>query len=225
MATTTPNFGWTVPTSSDLVKNGATAIETLGDAVDASLVDLLGGTTGQVLSKASGTDMDFTWATSTSGGMTLLSTTTLSGASTTITVTSGYQDIYAVIFGVTNATANDQLRCAPNGDTNLCTFVDTYSYDASVSNAVNRDNRILFGENAMLRTSASNTIALIINNYDSSTAFKPFQAYGYYQSGASNTSSFNLAGGYKSNTAITSLVFSNAGGNFSTGTVLLYGVK
>jgi hypothetical protein len=37
MATTTPNFGWSVPTSSDLVKNGATAIETLGDSVDASL--------------------------------------------------------------------------------------------------------------------------------------------------------------------------------------------
>jgi hypothetical protein len=61
MATTTPNFGWTVPTSSDLVKDGATAIETLGDGIDASFVDLKGGTTGQVLSKASGTDLDFTW--------------------------------------------------------------------------------------------------------------------------------------------------------------------
>ena len=40
MATTTPNFGWTVPTSTDLVKDGATAIETLGDAVDASLAQL-----------------------------------------------------------------------------------------------------------------------------------------------------------------------------------------
>jgi hypothetical protein len=61
MATTTPNFGWPVPTSTDLVKDGAVAIESLGDAVDASLLDLKGGTTGQVLSKASGTDMDFTW--------------------------------------------------------------------------------------------------------------------------------------------------------------------
>ena len=61
MATTTPNFGWAVPTSTDLVKDGAIAIETLGDAIDASLVDLKGGTTGQVLAKASGTDMDFSW--------------------------------------------------------------------------------------------------------------------------------------------------------------------
>jgi hypothetical protein len=61
MSTTTPNFGWVVPTSSDLVKNGAVAIETLGDSIDASMVDLKGGTTGQVLSKTSATDMDFTW--------------------------------------------------------------------------------------------------------------------------------------------------------------------
>ena len=67
MATTTPNFGWSVPTSSDLVKNGATAIETLGDSIDASLVDLKGGTTGQVLAKASGTDMDFSWVTDATG--------------------------------------------------------------------------------------------------------------------------------------------------------------
>jgi hypothetical protein len=68
MATTTPNFGWSVPTSSDLVKNGATAIETLGDSIDASLVDLKGGTTGQVLAKATNTDMDFTWTTPSGGG-------------------------------------------------------------------------------------------------------------------------------------------------------------
>lgn len=61
MATTTPNFGWVVPTSTDLVKDGATAIETLGDSIDASLLDLKGGTSGQVLSKNSNTDMDFTW--------------------------------------------------------------------------------------------------------------------------------------------------------------------
>jgi len=61
MATTTPNFGWPVPTSTDLVKDGATAIEALGDSIDASLVDLKGGTSGQVLAKNSNTDMDFVW--------------------------------------------------------------------------------------------------------------------------------------------------------------------
>jgi hypothetical protein len=75
MATTTPNFGWAVPTSTDLVKDGAVAIETLGDSIDASLVDLKGGTTGQVLKKATNTDMDFVWSAD-SAGMTNPMTTT-----------------------------------------------------------------------------------------------------------------------------------------------------
>jgi hypothetical protein len=64
MATTTPNFGWPVPTSTDLVKDGATAIEALGDGIDTSMVDLKGGLTGQVLAKATNADMDFSWVTS-----------------------------------------------------------------------------------------------------------------------------------------------------------------
>ena len=37
MTSTTTNYGWTVPTSSDLVKNGATAISTVGSSVDTAL--------------------------------------------------------------------------------------------------------------------------------------------------------------------------------------------
>lgn len=58
---TSPLFGWEEPDDTDLVKDGAAAIRTLGNAIDTSMGDLLGGTTGQVLSKASNTNMDFTW--------------------------------------------------------------------------------------------------------------------------------------------------------------------
>lgn len=61
MATTTTNFGWDIPQSTDLVKDGATAIAALGQDIDTSMNGLRGGTTGQVLSKTSGTDMAFTW--------------------------------------------------------------------------------------------------------------------------------------------------------------------
>lgn len=87
MATTTPNFGWSVPTSTDLVKDGATAIETLGDSIDASLVDLKGGTTGQILSKTSNTDMDFTWVTSAGDIEGVTAGTGISGGGTSGTVT------------------------------------------------------------------------------------------------------------------------------------------
>jgi hypothetical protein len=60
MATTT-NFGWTTPNDTDLVKDGAAAIRTALGGPDTSFVGLKGGTTGQVLSKTSGTDLAFTW--------------------------------------------------------------------------------------------------------------------------------------------------------------------
>lgn len=59
---TTSNFGWTTPADTDLVKDGASAIRTLGNGIDTSFLDLKGGTTGQNLRKASNTDLDFTWA-------------------------------------------------------------------------------------------------------------------------------------------------------------------
>jgi hypothetical protein len=61
MANPTTNFGWQMPTSTDLVTDLPADFEVFGQAVDTALVDLKGGTTGQVLSKTSGTDMDFTW--------------------------------------------------------------------------------------------------------------------------------------------------------------------
>lgn len=60
MATTT-NFGWTTPDDTSLVKDGAAAIRTLGSSIDTSFAGLKGGTTGQVLSKTSNTDLAYTW--------------------------------------------------------------------------------------------------------------------------------------------------------------------
>ena len=66
MANTT-NFGWETPDDTDLVKDGALAMRTLGNAIDTSLVDLKGGTTNQVLAKNSNTDLDFKWVADATG--------------------------------------------------------------------------------------------------------------------------------------------------------------
>lgn len=63
---TTTNFSWTTPADTDLVKDGALAIRTLGNGIDTSFLDLKGGTTDQVLAKNSNTDLDYKWVTPTS---------------------------------------------------------------------------------------------------------------------------------------------------------------
>ena len=61
MANPTTNFGWVMPTSTDLVTDLPADFNVFGQGVDTSLQYLLGGTTGQVLSKTSNTNMAFTW--------------------------------------------------------------------------------------------------------------------------------------------------------------------
>jgi hypothetical protein len=79
MANPTSNFNWQMPTASDLVTDLPADFEVFGQAVDTSLADLKGGTTGQILAKASNTDMDFTW---TAGG-------DITGVSVTSPITGG----------------------------------------------------------------------------------------------------------------------------------------
>lgn len=90
MATTT-NFGWETPDDTDLVKDGALAMRTLGNSIDTSFVDLKGGTTGQILSKASNTDLDYTWINNDTGDITGVTTGSDSGL--TGGVTSGTADL------------------------------------------------------------------------------------------------------------------------------------
>lgn len=63
MPSTTPNFGFEYPLSSDNLSDGAQSIQDFATTADTSFADLLGGTTGQYLAKTTNTNMDFTWTT------------------------------------------------------------------------------------------------------------------------------------------------------------------
>ena len=160
-----------------------------------------------------------------SGGMTLLSTTTLSGATVNISGISGsYKTLVAFIYGVTNATGNGTFRIAPNGATDITSS----HYNTTASAWTVDQTNYLFLTMANIsptRTDANNGWCLTIDNYASTTARKTFDVRGGYVSSSINYANSNKGLIYTTD-AITSLLFSNSsGGNLSTGTVELYGVK
>ena len=89
MTNPTTNFGWQMPTPTDLVTDLPADFEVFGQAVDTDFVDLLGGTTGQILSKTSNTDLDFTWISNGVGDITAVNVTspiTGGGSSGAVTI-------------------------------------------------------------------------------------------------------------------------------------------
>jgi hypothetical protein len=197
-----------------------------GDLFPASsataLTRLAVGANDTVLTADSSTATGLKWATSSSGGMTLLSTTSLSGATTTISsINQEYNTLYAVIFGVTNATADGELRCKPNNEN----FTQAFGAATNTTVRTTDADAIRFNDNQnMTRTNAENSFTLEISNYASTTSRKPILVRGGYTVSAGQRGSL-YGGQFNSTTAVTSLVFFNSGGNLSTGTVLLYGVK
>ena len=88
MSNPTTPFGWQMPTATDLVTDLPADFEVFGQAVATSMADLLGGTTGQVLSKNSNTDMDFVWVTDAAGDITgVTAGTGITGGGTSGSVT------------------------------------------------------------------------------------------------------------------------------------------
>ena len=93
MSNPTTPFNWQMPTNTDLVTDLPADFEVFGQAVATSMADLLGGTTGQILSKASNTDMDFTWIANDQGDITgVTATSPLTGGGTSGAITVGIQD-------------------------------------------------------------------------------------------------------------------------------------
>ena len=213
----------------------ATTITAAGDIVvgtgSGTYDNLPIGTTAQVLTcDTTVSPYKVKWATPASGGgMTLLSTTTLSGATVTVTVAGGYKSIIAVCLNMTNATADGKFRCAPNGTFNA-NYVITKSALGTVTTYADVTDYIqVSGYVDMARANTNNAFTLKIDNYDLATSgtVRAFNIYGGCINTAGTQSSINVGGAWGSGygTAITSLVFSNSGGNLSAGTVLLYGVN
>jgi hypothetical protein len=251
MATTT-NYGWTTPDDTALVKDGASAIRSLGTSVDTTTKNLnpsttlgdieyrsstantntrLGiGTTGQVLTVAGGVP---SWATAAGGGgMTVLASGSLSGTATTIsTINQTYNDLVLDISGaVWSANANVGIRV--NGLTTNYSYVyyansgDTAGNQAEGAGAL--PTYWTCGDAGAL-PNASDTFKryrFIFPMYALTTG--TIQMFGFYTWGNENSTISNgmIIGSHATADNIDEISFkTNASQSFSAGTYTLYGVK
>jgi hypothetical protein len=243
MATTT-NYGWTTPDDTALVKDGAAAIRTLGSSVDTTTKALnpsttlgdieyrsstantntrLGiGTTGQVLTVASGVP---SWATAATGGMTLISTTAFSGTSTAISsIPSTYKQLKLIIVGVYGTSGADEIMRF-NSDTGANYTYSRYYVSGSSGGFEFTRHATSASVGSVASQSASNE-----------KGFKEINLYRYTDTdgvffdfnGLSNISNTAVAshthGVYYGSSAVSSITFSSAA-TYSAGNAYLYGVN
>jgi hypothetical protein len=273
----TTNFNWVTPADTDLVKDGAAAIRTLGNGIDTSFLDLKGGTTGQVLSKNSNTDLDFTWvaqddsnaiqndivdakgdlisataadtparlavganntvltadsstatglkwAAPSSGGMTLLSTTTAS-ASSTITLSSISQDYIHLQIILDNITVSTDtvIRMRFNGDSGANRYrnlLDPLDFNNTFDSDFMRASGTF--DSSVAESCSIVDIPRYTNTY--SRKYAQYNFFGVNNSTTTNGQVEGFGNLYNQTPAITSITLYPATGTFS-GTILLYGVK
>jgi hypothetical protein len=200
MATTTPNYGWPVPTSTDYVKDGATAIEALGDAIDATVFGLG------------------------SAGLTLIKTQTIGTAVTSVNVTSAFSATYEnyriLVSGGTASTGapiNLQLGSTTTGY-NSGLIYGTYS--GGGPNVAGNSNGASFIYAGYLNTNGLYAnIELIAPNLAKNTFFGS-----RYAETAGTTN--GIVNGYINNTTqYTDFTLLANSGTMTGGTIRVYGYK
>ena len=210
MATTTTNYGFDIPQSTDLVKDGATAIATLGQDIDTAMNTALG------TKKA---------------GMVLLNTTSFSGVSSfslPANTFSATYDNYKVIVNLDTSVAavGGTLRMRAAGTDNTSA---NYSYIIYGGTQAPAGTFASNGTGAL----ATNFVPIAMSGtYSSSTiieVMKPFLTdntnvflTGYYFDGLSNYSAASMGGVTSVTTSYDSLTLAVSSGTF-TGTYSVYG--
>jgi hypothetical protein len=165
-------------------------------------------------------------AAATSGGMTLISTTTLSGGSTTLSsIPSTYIDLYVVITAFKPSSDGAEMRVEINGDNTANRSLQLGSF---------AQDSVAYGQNYWKvaspqdDTTATGIIEVMLPNYKNTTTVKMAKILSVTNNQGSPSSQinyFNNTAVYNQTTAISSLTFFPTGGSFTSGTIQLYGVQ
>lgn len=178
-------------------------------------------------------------AAASSGGMTLLSTTTLSGASTAVSVTpTGYVNLYVEIIGMQNATANYAPLLRMNNDATAINYIGysiwvkeqsgtTRGLTNDLTNNQNGQDAIALyaiGEAGLKPSNANNFTQFTVHNPNSTNRKLVRGSQGFF---ANNDVDFwqNFDVDYRGTSAISSINIIAGSGTFTAGTVYVYGVK
>lgn len=251
MSNPTSNYSFQMPTSTDLVTDLPADFEVFGQAVDTqmktnadaaitkTIVDAKGdliaataadtvarlavGTNGQVLTVDSAEATGMKWATAAAGGMTLISTTTLTGSSVTISsIPSTYVNLQLIITNYKPSVDGEGLRMRLNSDsgTRYKTNVDL------IGNGTFADSFIALVQSAD-NSVAQGLVSIDFPYYANSATWKMcfVQSVGNDPTTTTSFRSEFLQGLYNQTAAISDIVLYNGSGNFTSGTAYLYGVK
>ncbi len=251
---TTTNYGWTTPADTDLVKDGASAIRTLGSSIDSTLKtqidaqipdsllttkgDLIAatgastparlavGTNDQVLVADSTTATGLKWGTPSAGGMTVIASGNLS--STTVTISSiaqTYKNLYLLVTSPQTAGAGEQLIFRVNGSSAANYSVTTVSGTAVGTSAGETSFNPTRTSINLSGTANSASYEFYINNYASSK-LKAFEA-NVHNAGTTGGAYWWANCHYNNTTAITSITITTDTGTatFAAGAYTLYGVS
>jgi hypothetical protein len=238
---TTTNYGWTTPADTDLVKDGASAIRTLGTSVDTTVKALSPGTTsgdldyytaattkarigigtnGQVLTSNGSVP---SWSTPTAGGLTQLATGTLSGVEVSLTsISQAYKDLLLIISGPYVNTATYLAIRINNVTTASYTNTNVKSDSATPSNSGGLASFQLNTGTSNLSTSVQTyQSTLQISNY----SFAGYKTYNFTM--ATDAQSASGPGWAPTNAAVTSIQIRTGNGTstFTGGTYKLFGVN
>ena len=247
---TTTNYGWTTPADTDLVKDGAAAIRTLGSSIDSTLKtqidaqipDSLLTTTGDII-YASGASTPArlgigssgqslvvsgglpVWSTPSSGSMTSIASGSLSSTAVTISSISGsYKNLYLIVTSPQINTGSTELGFRFNGNTGSSYQYFSGNLSTAGWAAALLNHFFIDGQNIPIPTTAnSNVYTVGIQDYASAT----YHSITGSQRTSSVAQGHNAYCNFASAAAITSITIKPANGTstFTAGTYILYGVN
>jgi hypothetical protein len=245
MATTT-NYAWETPDDTDLVKDGAAAIRTLGSSIDTTTKALnpsttlgdieyrsatantntrLGiGTSGQVLAVSGGVPA---WTTVSSGGMTVIASGSLTGTQVNLTsIPATYKNLRLVVRNFIPATDGDVLALRLQNDSN--SRYRTTSTQTSPANGQTFAPTSFIVNASQDDTVSESLIVIDFQDYANTLTWKmaSITAINNNQTTSTSLNAVTGTGVYNQTTAISEInLFNAAAGSFNGGTYILYGVS